>query len=252
MSETGKDDWERHWSAYQVSMRSNPAQTYRYRLLARLLGLSRGSAARLVDIGSGTGHFIAHLHHALPDVPKLGIEYSAMGVEVARAGVQSQNVAFQQVDLLLPVSVLPEYWNWATHAVCSEVLEHVDDPEKLLRNAATFLAPGCRFVVTVPGGPVTAFDYSIGHREHFTTATLRNLLETAGFSVETVAAVGFPFFNLYRLLALVRGKKLITDAKGEPSLLLRFVSSVFDILMRFDLPGSRLGWQIVAVARKPD
>jgi 2-polyprenyl-3-methyl-5-hydroxy-6-metoxy-1,4-benzoquinol methylase len=36
--------------------------------------------------------------------------------------------------------------------VCSEVLEHVDRPRELLANAAAYLAPGCRLVVTVPGG----------------------------------------------------------------------------------------------------
>jgi glycosyltransferase involved in cell wall biosynthesis len=43
----------------------------------------------------------------------------------------------------------------------------VDEPARLLRNARTFLAPGCHLVVTVPGGPRSASDLRIGHRRHY-------------------------------------------------------------------------------------
>ena len=70
-------------------------------------------------------------------------------------------------DLLRDPAPDAEWAGWATHAVCSEVLEHVDEPVVLLRNARSWLAPGCRLVVTVPGGPMSAFDRHIGHRRHF-------------------------------------------------------------------------------------
>ena len=57
-------------------------------------------------------------------------------------------------------------------------------------------------VVTVPGGPMSAFDRHIGHRRHFSPDDLRAVLLAAGFQVERTTGVGFPFFNLYRLVAI--------------------------------------------------
>jgi hypothetical protein len=163
---------------------------------------------------------------------------------------------FDTHDLLAPGSPPPERTAWATHAVCSEVLEHVDHPPMLLTNARSYLAPGCRLVVTVPGGPMSAFDRHIGHRRHFTVASLRLLLTEAGFTVETVTGAGFPFFNLYRLAVIGRGERLVQDAErssvGSPSWLSRLASGFFGLLLAVPQPRHRWGWQLVAVGRVPD
>ncbi len=141
----------------------------------------------------------------------------------------------------------------AGYAVCSEVLEHVDDPVLLLRNASHYLAPACRLVVTVPGGPRSAFDRHIGHRQHFTPATLRGVLEGAGFEVERVMRAGFPFFNLYRLAVITRGRRLIADLERGPAEgsggTQGAVLGFFDRAFRLNLASTPFGWQMVAVAR---
>ena len=47
---------------------------------------------------------------------------------------------------------MKSYAGWATDAVCSEVLEHVDSPVLFLQAARPWLADGSRLIVTVPGG----------------------------------------------------------------------------------------------------
>src|SRR3546814_18015665 len=76
------------------------------------------------------------------------------------------------------------------------------------------MAPGCRLVVTVPGGPMSAFDRHIGHRRHFTPPALAALLTDAGLAVERTDGAGFPFFNLYRLGVIARGHRLVADLTG--------------------------------------
>jgi hypothetical protein len=112
------------------------------------------------------------------------------------------------------------------------------------------MADGCRLVVTVPGGPRSSFDEHIGHRRHFTAADLRGVLTDAGFAVETTTGAGFPFFNLYRLMVILRGKRLVDDASGEPGALLKLASAVFDVLFKLNMPRSRFGWQTIGVAYK--
>ncbi len=184
-----------------------------------------------------------------------GIEYSAEGVERARAAAREAGlpVEFAQRDLLQAGAVDPARQGLAAFAVCSEVLEHVDDPGLLLRNASEYLAPGCRIVVTVPGGPRSAFDRHIGHRQHFAPSGLRRLLQDAGFDVEYVARAGFPFFNLYRLAVIARGRRLIADLEHPPAEGHRGaqgpVLAFFDRAFRLNVQSSPFGWQMVAVGR---
>ena len=201
-----------------------------------------------MDIGSGLGDFLRVLDGIYPDVPKLGLEYSQSGVEIARRRLPT--ATFLQRDLIAGNDEPGEHRGFGTHAVCSEVLEHVDDPVRLLRNARPYMADGCRLVVTVPGGPRSAFDVHIGHRRHFTPADLHKVLTDAGFTVETTTGAGFPFFNLYRLTVILRGNRLVKDASGEPGALLKIVSGLFRVLFRLNIAHSPLGWQTLAVARK--
>jgi SAM-dependent methyltransferase len=237
-----RDEWDRHWDDYATSAERNPAQRYRRKLALSLLG---GPPTRLLDIGSGQGDFAAEAAAAFPGAEIVGLELSATGVEVARRKVA--RAEFIQWDLLADRQPPPERRNWATHAVCSEVLEHLDEPERLLRNVKAWLAPGCRLVVTVPGGPISPFDRHIGHRRHYRPEELRALLETAGLPVETAHGAGFPFFNLYRCTVIARGRKLIGDVTRKPSAAARLAMDTFDNLFGFNL--HTVGWQTVAVAK---
>ena len=253
------DDWDRHWREYSASAEENPAQLYRQRLIASHLGLDvaahhLGATPQVLDIGSGSGDMVQQLRRRFPTSRLLGVELSESGVELARRKVP--DAAFVQQDLLSDAAPPVAFRGWATHAVCSEVLEHVDEPAKLLWNARAYLRPGCRMVVTVPGGPRSAFDRHIGHRRHYGIDDLGGLLAQAGLEVETVTGAGFPFFNLYRLVVVARGRRLVDDVAaspdGQPATgAARLVMRAFGLSFRLNLDSSRLGYQIVAVAREP-
>jgi SAM-dependent methyltransferase len=251
------NDWDHHWDAYGEAAEGNPANIYRRNLLLKLLGRpAHGSA--VLDIGSGQGEFALHLQRLFPDLAIWGVEYSAEGVARAQARAVSEGLTtqFRQADLLQATTLASDQ-PAATSAICSEVLEHVDDPTRLIHNARALLAPGCRLVVTVPGGPRSAFDHHIGHYQHFTAARLSGVLTDAGYQVDRVFRAGFPFFNLYKLAVIARGKRLIDDverrtpqAKTIPgeSALKRF----FGFGFRHSMDNFPLGWQMAAVATVPD
>jgi len=246
------DDWNQHWKAYAESATANPAQAYRRSLIFRALDLARSpKPVRLLEIGSGQGDLSRELKERHPELELVGMDVSEKGVQIARSKVPD-GVFFQQ-DLGLPIGLPERYQGWATHAVCSEVLEHLDDPLAALRNARRCLAPGGRLVVTVPAGPMSAFDRHLGHRRHFTPALLRRLLEDAGLEVAALHGAGFPFFNLYRLTVVARGKKLIVDAGGERPLpkLAGVAMKVFSKFFQLNADEGRHGWQLVATAIEP-
>ncbi len=249
---TAHDDWDSHWDRYAKSASRNPAQQMRHALIAKLLLAGAADPARVLDIGSGQGDLLAKLRPFLPHQEFLGLELSESGVRISRRKVPT--ATFVVADLFLPPTALAVYEGWATDAICSEVLEHVDSPVAFLRAARSYLAPGARLIVTVPGGPMSAFDRHIGHRRHFTRESIGDVLQMAGFDVERVYLSGFPFFNLYRRVVIARGEKLVADIEtGQTSVgahTAGIVMAIFRGLFRFNLKDFPLGWQVLAVARK--
>src|SRR5665213_1623838 len=249
-----QDDWDQHWRNYSKTAEQNPAQRYRRRIVCDLLRRSGCSGeARILDIGSGQGDLALDLHQAFPKAELAGVELSAAGVAEATRKIPCAH--FLQCDLLDPAGDPGPLGSWAHYAVCAEVLEHLDDPALFLKHASRYLAPGCTLLVTVPGGPQSEFDRHIGHRQHFTPQMLRGLLEKSGFAVEMATTAGFPFFNLYRMAVILRGKRLITDVRSgstaASSGLARVVMGAFRPLFAMNIVGSSLGWQTIAAARWP-
>jgi 2-polyprenyl-3-methyl-5-hydroxy-6-metoxy-1,4-benzoquinol methylase len=249
------NDWDHNWDAYSEIAERNPANDYRHALILKLLGRPPAGST-VLDIGSGQGQFALRLQAMYPDLAVWGVENSGEGVARGRehAAQQGSAVQFRQVDLLQP-TILADGQAPATYAVCSEVLEHVDDPVRLIHNARALLAPGCHLVVTVPGGPRSAFDDHIGHFQHFAARKLHQVLADAGYDVQRVLRAGFPFLNLYKLAVIARGKKLIADvenrAAGEAMPAESMVKAFFGWGLRHSLDNTPFGWQMAAVAVVP-
>jgi SAM-dependent methyltransferase len=247
------DNWDSHWEKYDAAAQRNPAQQMRHEIVLNLLGREPlGAPARVLDLGSGQGDFLVKLHAKWPRAQLIGFELSASGVAISRRKLPTAK--FVEIDLFNPPAVIEKFPDGATHAVCSEVLEHVDSPELFLRAAAPFLAANARIVITVPGGPMSAFDRHIGHRRHFDRESIAAVLNAAGFMPEQVYLAGFPFFNCYRALVIARGARLARDveseAGGAAGKLAGFAMDLFRPLFRLNLADSPFGWQVVAVAKK--
>ena len=167
------DNWDEHWDRYAAAASRNPAQRMRHDLILRLLAAKPGD--RVLDIGSGQGDLMVRLQATEPRAELLGFELSASGVAISRRKVPAGK--FFVADLFQPPAEIAGFKDWAHAAVCSEVLEHVDSPTDFLKAARPYLAEGARLVVTVPGGPMSAFDRHIGHRQHFTRESISRVLD---------------------------------------------------------------------------
>lgn len=252
MSSHSRDDWDRHWDDYSQCAQDNPALDYRRRIIFSLLAIEgTGEGVRLLDIGSGQGDMAAAVLDNYPSAEVLGLELSYSGVDISSKKVPGAR--FVHRDLLEDVPIPPEQARWATHAVCSEVIEHVDDPVRLLRSAKEYMRDDCLLVVTAPGGPMSAFDRHIGHRKHYRPGEIGTLFSQAGYVPVHASRAGFPFFNLYRCLVVLRGKKIIDDATARgnqtASLPARVAMAAFSPLFHLNFNSSPWGWQMIGKAQ---
>lgn len=248
-----KDNWSEHWLSYAKSASDNPAQEMRHHLILKKLKMMK-KPKLLLDIGSGQGDF---LHAAVSDkvaVKYVGFELSDTGVNIARSKVKGAE--FMQVNLFSPPENLINFVEQGDVAVCTEVIEHVDEPAEFCRLIKKYMKPGGRLFLTVPGGPMSEFDRYIGHRRHYNQKSVSKLLTSAGFEVDNVYLVGFPFFNIYRMMVILRGRNLISDVESSvknsfSQIFASLVMRIFKILFKLNLRHSKFGWQVFAVAHKP-
>lgn len=245
----GDPRWDDHWRRYAKATLANPGHALRRRQIFRLLGAGAAAPeATLLDFGCGSGDLLVSMAARYPLARLAGVDGSAEGLAITARALPEATLVHADFAAGAPEQLRA----WASHAVCSEVLEHVDDPVAVLKAVLACLKPGGRLVVTVPGGPMSAFDKAIGHRGHYTRGRLRGEMTQAGLRVEVAAAAGFPVFNLYRLLVLMRGERIIADIEGKPSPLARAVMAPLRWLMPLTVDDSPWGWLIVGAATRPD
>ena len=246
--------WNQYWRENGDPIEGNPANLYREREICRIIGNPKPGDT-LIDIGSGQGELAIRLGQRYRGLKIIGVEASEEGVLKARDKALRVNTKaqFEVRDLSISQTLDPQMVGVANYAVCTEVLEHVEDPAGIMHFAREYMAKDCKVIVTVPGGPRTAFDRHIGHVGHFSIKKLETVLNESGYAVDNIYAAGFPFFNLYKLLVMARGQAMIRDIDrasdagfGKST---ELAMKIFEHLFRLNSRSSRLGWQIIAVAR---
>ncbi len=207
-----------------------------------------------IDIGCGLGRTSMAL--AAAGYPVIGVDPSpravALATRVAASGPKGE-VGFYVGDA---TEAPPEAWRSAFDlAVCSEVIEHVGEPERVLDYARAVLRPGGVLVLTTPHDREqwTVMDDYAEHVTRFSLAEIRGLL--AGFELLDLATEGFPFQRAVmqgydRMLRRSGGEHRFDRFGDSPAY--RAYTLVMPALLRVDHGLRRLGrgTTVVAVARR--
>jgi SAM-dependent methyltransferase len=137
------------------------------------------SGGHILDIGCSSGGFLASIRGASWELN--GIEASLPTAERARAITGGNIVAGDVMDAVFPPCSMDV-------VTCSDVLEHLYEPQEVLRRISTWLKPGGIFYVFVPNilsWEARAFrSYWYGldlprHLHHFSIKSLASLAESA-------------------------------------------------------------------------
>jgi methionine biosynthesis protein MetW len=171
---------------------------------------------KLLDVGCGDGAFLEYVREHRPEVRLLGIDGSAAAIEKLRArgleGALAGNLITPDLEAFRDVDVV----------VAMELIEHLPEPERLMRE---FLKTRAEvFYITIPnlgfivnrlrlalGGkmPVTAIVYHI--KEHLRFWTVRDFHHWAdhcGFKVAECAGQN-GFFGLWRIWPSLFARQMI-------------------------------------------
>lgn len=166
----------------------------------------------------------------------VGADVSVAAIEQARRNVPHARFEVVDVEKALPDGTFDV-------TVMSEVLEHIEDDDALLRQ----LAPRTRFVViSVPGGPPELVDRAYGHFRNYSGDLLKQKLSAAGFDVIFFRRWGWPFFELVQAL-LKKTTDPVAAAGGPYGLFKKVVAHVLYAL--FFLNAFPAGSQVFAVGR---
>ena len=189
MSDTSKTfDYENIWQGgWNDATKYGPACRHRRRIVANLVrSLPHG---KVLDLGCGDGCLLSEIAPKI-DAEFHGADISAAAIESARKSVPG--VTFQVLDLSTGIPT-------GTYdiVILSEVLEHIEDDETLLKK----IAPITRhIVISVPGGPADKVDTRYGHFRNYDGDLLQRKLESSGYDVVKFRRWGFPFYELTQAL----------------------------------------------------
>jgi SAM-dependent methyltransferase len=180
----------------------------RRRVLSRVIdGLDLPPRAKILDAGCGSGRNMVEMAR-YGEVT--GIELSPASVAVARA----RNVG----DVVEgSVEELPFDDDSFDFAVCLDVIEHLDDDLRTLRELRRVIRPGGRLLVTVPAYPSlwSSHDVVNHHRRRYTRASLLAVTREAGW--ETTYTTNFNALLLPAAMAYRWWERLSRQPLGERS-----------------------------------
>lgn len=151
-----------------------------------------------LDVGCGKGNIT---------IPLASLGYSMIGIDISPNNIEAAQ--YKQITKDNPIFLVGDAENLAFEkrsfdfVVCSEVLEHLNHPEKALKSINKILKENGVLVITVPNGfgPYSLiFDYfrnkvickifpritPSGHVQAFTLSKINNLIKEVGFEVLNV------------------------------------------------------------------
>lgn len=173
----------------------------RLSIIRDMVGEERG--CRILEIGSGGGHVLAMFRRS----QLVANDVSGVFLDTARKNLEGYDAEFVKGEVTKVGFDASSF----DRIICTEVLEHVKEPEPILEEIARLLRPGGHAVITVPNDPlilglkrvvrITPVGWLLrnriewgGDKYHLHTWTprqFRRVLQRVGFRVDEYRAAPF-------------------------------------------------------------
>lgn len=224
----------------------------RNRLIVWALGGHFPGAASFLEVGCGTGYVLSGIKRAFPGMQMWGSEIYCAGLGFAAARV-GDAMLFQMDAREIPFEdefdVIGAF----------DVLEHVEEDERVLQQLYRAVKPSGGVILTVPQHPSlwSQQDEAVCHVRRYRRNELKEKVKAAGFKVEMITS----FVSLLLpLMVLSRLRRRVPENQYDPMAELKLgvianaiLGSAMNIERVLIQWGARLpvGGSLLLVARKP-
>jgi SAM-dependent methyltransferase len=239
--------FEKLWDTGTETYESHPTTRHRRRFVMKALKYALATTKDqpfLFDYGCGTGALLreAQALYGLADAQLGGCDLSDKAIEVSTAHIDSPHFY---------IGKYPELNKAIDVAICTEVIEHTPEYERILSWVYEHLRPGGSFILTTPGVPMDPPDESYGHTQHFVLSELCDVMRRIGFELPEARRWGFPLFSLQKAITkrmFSQIEKHVIDSPMGPAKRLVFRTAYYAYLVHDVIPR---GPQIFIRAIKP-
>lgn len=230
----------------------------RNRVIKQLFGRYIGNKpAAILEIGCGTGYVLKGLKTRFPNYILTGSEIHLEGIKFAQKRLPT--IEFIQLDAM----EMP-FENTFEGVGAFDVLEHIEEDVRVMKEVYKALKPNGYFVISVPQYQwmwSTTDDIAF-HKRRYSRKELIGKLENAGFEVIYIGSFVFALFPFMYISRFFKKSKEgnennnheeLTELKINP-----FLNTVFLAVMKIDEVLIRLGrslpfgGSLIAVARKKE
>ena len=240
--------------AFERLARLEPASFWfrsRNRLVIQLIRRHFSQARSLLEIGCGTGFVLAGVNEAMPEVRLVGSDLHPAGLAFAAQrvpGAELYQVDARRIPFDSEFDVV----------IALDVLEHVEQDDRVLTELLKALKPGGVAIIAVPQHPWlwNASDDFAHHKRRYRRPELQIKLRRAGFELLQTTSFVSLLLPLMALSRAIQRRRRTYDPSGElriPGPLDRGFEALLEtdrwlIRRGFSLPA---GGSLVAVARRP-
>lgn len=218
----------------------------RRRLVEYFLNIFDGN--NLLEVGVGSGY---NLHY-------LSKKYKCVGIDISKDAIKFSSMRGENNLLLADVQSIPINNKTFDFAISLEVLEHVEDDLKALKELNRVLKKNGILIITIPAFMLlwSIHDEVLSHKRRYSKKELTIKLEKTGFEVLKIGyrySLLFPFVLSYRKIKRIRKKKKIEidNFMGLPDhinfALTKLMALENSIISKINLP---IGVSLFCVARK--
>ena len=157
--------------------------------------LALANGKRLLDIGCGVGR--VDILAAIKGFATVGIDIEKKAITLAKDNAKKFGLDMQckfiTGDILKQRNLSKQTFDVI---VCSEVIEHVSDPQKIIDFAYKLLKKNGLIILTTPNDPRlwSVLDEYAGHVKRFRVQEIKQLLQH--FTILSLYIIGFPFMRI--------------------------------------------------------
>lgn len=201
---------------------------------------------RLLDIGSGAGDFPEAIKHYLPNLDVYGVDISRKAINFAKKTYP--NINFFVAD----AAKLPFRSGFFDYVSCFDVIEHVEDPDKTVREIGRILKKGGIFHTFIPTeGNIFSLQGALiklgwkakevygAHPHHFNIEKATGFIKNNGFKIKKVRYDEHVFKQLleivYFTVLSIKGKNLDYSVEGYIARVKPGVASFFLKSLKYSL-----------------